>query len=80
MSTKSEPIPIQHLKKGEKGRITSLIGQLDEVARLSALGVRTGVEVCGVQKGYPCIFRFGCSRMCLRTAGQLDVLVSRVPS
>lgn len=78
MSVEAQQIPIQSLNKGEKGRVTELIGEADEVARLSALGIRTGVEVCSLRKGGTCIFQFGCSRMCLRTAGQLKVMVSRV--
>ena len=78
MSADTQQIPIQNLKKGEKARVTELIGEADEVARLSALGIRKGVEVCSLRKGCPCIVQFGCSRMCLRTAGQLKVMVSRV--
>lgn len=66
------------LPKGEKGTVTELIGSEDEIARITALGIRTGVEVCSIQKGSPCIVEFGCSRMCLRTAGQLKVMISRV--
>jgi Fe2+ transport system protein FeoA len=78
MSLEVQEIPIQNLKKGEKARVTELVGDADEVARLSALGIRKGVEVCSLRNGSPCIVQFGCSRMCLRTAGQLKVIVSRV--
>ncbi len=78
MVNEIEQIPIHLLKKGEIGRVTALLGEDDEVARLTALGIRKGIEVCTVRKGCPCIVQFGCSRMCLRTAGQLQVLVSRV--
>lgn len=78
MAAKTPQIPIQNLKKGERAQVTELSGDANEVARLAALGIRTGVEVCSVRKGCPCIVEFGCSRMCLRTAGQLKVMVSRV--
>ena len=78
MLSSTEQIPIQQLEKGAKGKVTALIGEADEVARLAALGIRCGIEVCSIQKGCPCIVEYGCSRMCLRTAGKLKVLVSRV--
>lgn len=78
MALDTQTIPIQNLKKGEKGLVTELIGDAAEVSRLTALGIRKGVEVCSLRKGCPCIVQFGCSRMCLRTAGQLQVMVSRV--
>ena len=78
MAPNTPQIPIQLLKKGSKGRVTALIGEADEVARLSALGIRKGVEVCSVRQGCPCIVQYGCSRMCLRTAGNLCVMVSPV--
>jgi Fe2+ transport system protein FeoA len=78
MAENTPQIPIQLLEKGSKGRVTALIGEADEVARLSALGIRKGVEVCAVRKGCPCIVQYGCSRMCLRTAGNLRVMVSPV--
>jgi len=78
MTEETKQIPIQRLPKGEKGKVTALVGDADEVARLTALGIRKGVEVCSLQKGCPCIIQFGCSRMCLRTAGQLQVMVSPV--
>ena len=71
-----EQIPIQQLPKGGTGTVTELIGDAEEVARLTALGIRKGVEVCSLRKGCPCIVKYGCSRMCLRTAGQLKVMVS----
>ena len=71
-------IPIQKLKKGRRALVTSLVGDADEVARLSALGIRRGAEVCSIRKGCPCIVQLGCSRMCLRTAGQLKVYVSPI--
>ena len=78
MATEIEEIPIQKLEKGERGTVTALMGEPDEVARLSALGIRKGVEVCTLRKGCPCIVQFGCSRMCLRTAGHLKVMVSPI--
>ncbi len=72
-----QEIPIQSLRKGEKGTVTSLAGDDCEVARLSALGIRRGVEVCALQNGGTCIFQYGCSRVCLRTAGQTKVMVAR---
>ena len=77
MNTEVQEIPIQSLRKGEKGTVTSLVGEDCEVARLSALGIRRGVEVCSLQNGGTCIFQYGCSRVCLRTAGQLKVMVAR---
>ena len=78
MAKETPQIPIQHLKKGAKGKVTALIGEADEVARLGALGIRKGIEVCSIRNGCPCIVEFGCSRMCIRTAGNLKVMVSRV--
>ena len=37
-----EQIPIQQLPKGGTGTVTELIGDAEEVARLTALGIRKG--------------------------------------
>ncbi|MDA7950199.1 MAG: ferrous iron transport protein A [Pirellulaceae bacterium] len=78
MSEATTAIPIHHLKKGEKGYIDSLSGAAEEVSRMAALGLRKGAEISCIQKGTPCIVQFGASRMCLRTAGELQVMVSRI--
>ena len=76
MSVSTQTIPIQNLRTGARGRVAELTGDSDEVARLAALGIRQGVELCSLRNGCPCIVQFGCSRMCIRTSGQLKVLVT----
>ncbi len=76
MSVSPQPIPIQDLQTGTRGRVAELSGDSNEVARLAALGIRQGVELCSLRNGCPCIVQFGCSRMCIRTSGQLKVMVT----
>ena len=76
MSVSTQSIPIQNLQKGSRGRVAELTGDSDEVARLAALGIRQGVELCSLRNGCPCIVQFGCSRMCIRTSGQLKLMVT----
>ncbi len=71
-------LPIQQIRKGQRVRVEEMRGDADEIARLAEMGIRTGVELCCLQRGCPCIVQCGHSKMCLRPAGRLRVLVSRI--
>ena len=78
VKNQTNTIPIERLQNGQRGLITEIRGKADEIARLAELGIRTGTELLCVRRGCPCIVQFGGSRMCLRTAGHLTVMVSRI--
>ncbi|MCA9103672.1 MAG: ferrous iron transport protein A [Planctomycetales bacterium] len=69
-------IPLHLLAPGECGRVASVYGDADQVHRLHELGFREGVEVRMVQSGLPCIIHLDGSRLCIRGADSLCVLVS----
>jgi Fe2+ transport system protein FeoA len=78
MSDLAQSIPIQDLQTGSRARVAELSGDSDEVVRLAALGIHEGIELSSLRNGCPCIVQFGCSRMCIRTSGQLRVMVTPV--
>jgi Fe2+ transport system protein FeoA len=69
-------IPINYLASGEVGRVEQLLGDTEDVRRLEEMGIRRGEDVEMLQPGSPCIIRLGGSRLCLRQAENLGVMVT----
>jgi Fe2+ transport system protein FeoA len=68
-------VKLQDLKAGDKASVLSLCGSECEIARLSAMGLRGGARLQLLQEGSPCILQVDETRLCLRAANQLQILV-----
>ncbi len=68
-------IPLQLLTAGASGRVTQLMGGVEEVRRMEELGLRAGAAVEMVQGGNPCIIRLAGNKVCFRRTDALHVLV-----
>jgi Fe2+ transport system protein FeoA len=64
------------MASGEVGRVEQLLGDTEDVRRLEEMGIRRGEVVEMLQPGSPCIIRLGGSRLCLRQAENLGVMVT----
>lgn len=78
-STVSPPplpwVPLDLLREGEAGRVADLEGPAGAVNRLQELGLRIGQQVRMVRPGPPHLVQVGETRLCLRTAADVIVLV-----
>lgn len=77
MAIDCDSVPVSCLRRGEKSRITQLIGRHDSCHRLREMGLRPGTEVEMIQSGEPCIVRVGGTRLCFRAGDECGVLVQR---
>ena len=68
-------IPLSLLDRGEQGEVGELVGSVDDVHRLSELGIRRGVQLQMVQPGSPCIVQLEGHRFCFRDGDTLNVYV-----
>jgi ferrous iron transport protein A len=68
-------IPLAMLPIGDVGEIVEVLGDENDVKRMSELGLRKGSLVEVVQSGSPCIVRFGETKMCFRDSELLKILV-----
>jgi ferrous iron transport protein A len=68
-------LPIELLRKGERGVIHDLCGDETVVHRLSEMGLRPGVEFRMIRPGSPCIVYVGEHRLTVRLDPSLQILV-----
>ncbi len=77
MAVAAESIPVSMLRRGERSRVTLLVGRGDSCHRLREMGLRPGTEIEMIRAGAPCIVRIGESRLCFRAGDECGVLVER---
>ena len=68
-------VPLELLRTGEQGRISTLEGSADFVHRLQEMGLREGAVVEMVRPGSPCILAIDHQRLSLRLDEAATVLV-----
>lgn len=68
-------LPLEMLSPGQAAEIDQVLGDTEQVHRLSELGLRPGTSVEMIQPGSPCIIRLGESRLCFRESELLSILV-----
>lgn len=71
----SELIPLPMLPPGQLAHIDQVMGQAEDVHRLSELGMQVGRAVEMVQSGSPCIIKLDGAKFCFRDCDALSVLV-----
>ncbi len=69
------PVPLRTLRCGQRASVVSLNGSAHEVARLSEMGLRRGVEVTVLRNGITCILQLEGHRLCIRLPKELIILV-----
>jgi Fe2+ transport system protein FeoA len=69
-------VDLEQMKTGERATISALVGTDQELARLSALGLRGGVSIEMVRPGRTCIVQLEQTRLCLRPNRQTKIYVS----
>ena len=74
-STVSQTLPIELLNSGESGVISDVHGRPELVVRLAEMGLHTGVRVCMVRSGSPCIVEVNHQRFSIRFEDSATVLV-----
>lgn len=72
--------PFRELKSGERGIVVSLEGNAHDVARLSEIGFRRGIEFTLVRSGSTAIVRVHHQSLCLRFTPELNVQVQTLVS
>lgn len=68
-------VSLEQLKTGDRATISALAGSDQEVARLSALGLRGGAQIEVVRQGRTCIVQLEQTRLCLRPNRQTKIYV-----
>ncbi len=68
-------VTLDQLKDGDRAIISSLSGSDVELARLSALGLRSGVEVEMIRHGRTFIVQLEQTRLCLRPNRHTKIFV-----
>ena len=68
-------VPLNLLQAGECGEIVDVVGTHSLVTRLQEQGVRRGSRLEALSPGEPFVFRVDETRLCLRSDGQVQVLV-----
>lgn len=69
-------VRIQELAQGDQAVVTQVSGHDDDLARLCALGFRSGIRIQIVRSGQPCIVQLEETRLCLRPDSTLRILVA----
>ena len=69
------PVPLRTLRSGQRAVVVSLNGSAHEVARLSEMGLRRGVQLTVLRNGITCILQLEGHRLCIRLSKELVVLV-----
>ncbi len=75
LNKESSMIPLAMLAAGEIGKVLDVLGDENCVKRMSELGLRIGSSIEVLQKGSPCVIRFGETKLCFRDSELLNVLV-----
>ena len=69
-------VRLRQMHSGQIGKVVSMTGSPQEIARVSAMGLRTGAVISVSRGGITCIVQFeNGNRLCLRASRDLDVLV-----
>lgn len=70
-------IHLRDLQSGQIAKVVSISGDPREIARVAALGLRTGEVISITRGGITCIVQFcNGTRFCMRMSDSLEVLVS----
>ena len=73
--TPSDLIPLCQLGAGVTAIVAAVLGGVEEVHRLSEMGLRSGAMIEMVQPGSPCVVKLGGHKFGLRVDELLSVLV-----
>ena len=73
-----ELLPLEFLDAGEWADIADVTGEPGWVCRMAEMGVRTGSRLHVLQRGIPCLFQVGGTRLSLRAADAMHILVRPV--
>jgi ferrous iron transport protein A len=75
-SVVSQTLPLELLTAGERGIVVQIDGDPDLVVRLEEMGLHSGVRVCMVRPGSPCILEVNHQRFSFRFDDLVTVLVN----
>jgi Fe2+ transport system protein FeoA len=73
-----ELLPLELLDAGQWADVADISGEPSWVSRLAEIGVRTGSRLHVLQRGIPCLFQIGSTRLSLRAADAMHILVRPV--
>jgi len=73
-----ELLPLEFLDAGNWADIAEINGEPGWVSRMAELGIRTGTRLHVLQRGIPCMFQVGGTRLSLRGADAMQILVRPV--
>ncbi len=68
-------VKLEDLRAGDCASVLSLVGNGQDIARLSAMGIRGGARLQLLREGTPCIIGLDDSRLCLRPNKDLQIMV-----
>ena len=78
-SVVSQTLPLELLTAGERAIVAEVDGDPDLVVRLEEMGLHSGVQVCMVRPGSPCILEVNHQRFSFRVDDLVTVLVEVRP-
>lgn len=78
-STISQTLPLEMMAAGERGTVIDVAGQPELVGRLAEMGLHSGVHLCMVRPGSPCIVEINQQRYSVRFEDYATVLVDIAP-
>jgi len=73
-----ELLPLEFLDAGNWADVAEINGEPGWVSRMAELGIRTGTRLHVLQRGIPCMFQVGGTRLSLRGADAMQILVRPV--
>jgi len=73
-----ELLPLEALDCGDWADIAEITGEPGWVSRMAELGIRIGSRLHVLQQGIPCMFQVGGTRLSLRAADAMQILVRPV--
>ncbi|MEL7496160.1 MAG: FeoA family protein [Planctomycetota bacterium] len=69
-------IRLQDMHSGQVAKVVSISGNPQEIARVAAMGLRTGAVISMTRGGITCIVQFvNGSRLCIRMSAELEIYV-----
>ena len=78
-SAVSQTLPLELLAAGERGLVVQVDGDPNLVVRLEEMGLHSGVRICMVRPGSPCILEVNHQRFSFRFDELVTVLVEVIP-
>lgn len=69
-------LPIDQLRPQEQAQVVDVVGDDDEVHRLSEMGLRSGSHIRMIRPGSPCLLAIDGKRLSIRVRSSTDILVS----